>query len=192
MKANGLKYYYEISGKGEPLLLLHGGLGSIDMFKPIMPAFTEHRQVIADRPAGSWPHRTLGRARFSLPDLGDDVAAVLTQLGFKNVDVMGYSFGGGVAFRLAVQHPDMVRRLALGIGGLRLGWFLSRNARAAEADQCGLRGADESRRRCTRRTWRWRQSPMIFRALLQAMGDLMREHVRLLGGRRRSSPCPPC
>ena len=38
VKANGLKYYYEISGKGEPLLLLHGGLGSIDMFRPIMPA----------------------------------------------------------------------------------------------------------------------------------------------------------
>ena len=41
VKVNGLKYYYEISGQGEPLLLLHGGLGSIDMFRPIMPAFTE-------------------------------------------------------------------------------------------------------------------------------------------------------
>ena len=46
-QSNGIKYYYEISGKGKPLLLLHGGLGSTDMFKPIMPAFTEHRQVIA-------------------------------------------------------------------------------------------------------------------------------------------------
>jgi len=45
--ANGLDYYYEISGEGEPLLLLHGGLGSTDMFKPVMPALTEHRQVIA-------------------------------------------------------------------------------------------------------------------------------------------------
>ena len=36
-EVNGLKYYYEITGKGEPLLLLHGGLGSIDMFDPLLP-----------------------------------------------------------------------------------------------------------------------------------------------------------
>jgi pimeloyl-ACP methyl ester carboxylesterase len=45
--ANGINYYYEIHGAGEPLLLLHGGLGSTDMFRPIMPQLTEHRQVIA-------------------------------------------------------------------------------------------------------------------------------------------------
>ena len=37
VEANGVRYYYEIHGKGEPLLLLHGGLGSIDMFAPVMP-----------------------------------------------------------------------------------------------------------------------------------------------------------
>src|SRR6478735_2922125 len=87
--ANGIKYYYEISGQGEPLLLLHGGLGSIDMFKPIMPAFTEHRQIIAIDLQGHG-RTELGTRKISLPDLGDDIASVLTQLGFKNVDVMGY------------------------------------------------------------------------------------------------------
>src|SRR5688572_10443454 len=47
VKANGIKYYYEISGAGDPLLLLHGGLGSTGMFAPLMPALTDHRQVIA-------------------------------------------------------------------------------------------------------------------------------------------------
>ena len=122
VKANGLKYYYEISGKGEPLLLLHGGLGSIDMFKPIMPAFTEHRQIIAIDLQGHG-RTELGTRKFGLPEIGDDVATVLTQLGFKNVDVMGYSFGGGVAFRLAVQHPDMVRRLALVSAGFAADGF---------------------------------------------------------------------
>ena len=112
VQANSIKYYYEISGKGEPLLLLHGGLGSTDMFKPIMPAFTEHRQVIAIDLQGHG-RTELGNRKISLPDLGDDMAAVLTKLGYKNVDVMGYSFGGGVALRLAAQHPEMVRRLAL-------------------------------------------------------------------------------
>jgi pimeloyl-ACP methyl ester carboxylesterase len=111
-KANGLKYYYEISGKGEPLLLLHGGLGSTDMFKPIMPAFTEHRQIIAIDLQGHG-RTELGSRKLTLPDLGDDMATVLTQLGFKNVDVMGYSFGGGVSVPARVQHPEMVRRLAL-------------------------------------------------------------------------------
>jgi pimeloyl-ACP methyl ester carboxylesterase len=45
--ANGVDYYYEIRGSGEPLLLLHGGLGSTGMFEPIMPQLAEHRQVIA-------------------------------------------------------------------------------------------------------------------------------------------------
>ena len=45
--ANGVNYYYEIHGQGEPLLLLHGGLGSIDMFGPVLPALAESRQVIA-------------------------------------------------------------------------------------------------------------------------------------------------
>ena len=46
-EANGVRYYYEIHGKGEPLLLLHGGLGSIDMFGPALPALAKSRRVIA-------------------------------------------------------------------------------------------------------------------------------------------------
>jgi pimeloyl-ACP methyl ester carboxylesterase len=110
--ANGVRYYYEIHGQGEPLLLLHGGLGSIDMFGPLLPMLAKERQVIAVDLHGHG-RTELGDREISMVDMGDDLAIVLRELGFGQVDVMGYSMGGGVAFQLAAQHPRMVRRVAL-------------------------------------------------------------------------------
>ena len=73
---NGVNYYYEIHGEGEPLLLLHGGLGSIDMFAPILPTLAENRQVIAVDLQGHG-RTALGDRQISLIDMGDDMAAVL-------------------------------------------------------------------------------------------------------------------
>ena len=112
VEANGVSYYYEIHGKGEPLLLLHGGLGSIDMFRPSLPVFAKSRRVIAVDLYGHGRTALTDRP-VSLTDMGDDMAAVLRKLGYQQVDAFGYSMGGGVAFRLAVQHPEMVRRLVL-------------------------------------------------------------------------------
>ncbi|MET3649135.1 alpha/beta fold hydrolase [Phyllobacterium ifriqiyense] len=114
IQADGINYYYEVHGEGagKPLLLLHGGLGSIDMFKPIMERLTRGRQVIGVDLQGHG--RTgLGARPISLEAMGDDMATILKSLGHDQADVLGYSFGGGVAFRLAVQHPEVVSRLAL-------------------------------------------------------------------------------
>ena len=112
VEVRGVNYYYEIRGKGEPLLLLHGGLGSIDMFGPNLAILSAHREVIAVDLQGHG-RSTLGDRPISLIELGDDMAAIVKQLGYHQVDALGYSFGGGVALRFAVQHPDAVRRLAL-------------------------------------------------------------------------------
>jgi pimeloyl-ACP methyl ester carboxylesterase len=109
---DGINYYYEIRGEGEPLLLLHGGLGSIDMFAPILPMLDEGRQVIGVDLQGHG-RTTLGYRPIDLKAIGDDLATLLKQIGYEKVDVLGYSFGAGAGFRLAVQHPDLVRRLAL-------------------------------------------------------------------------------
>ncbi|TIM12739.1 MAG: alpha/beta hydrolase [Mesorhizobium sp.] len=109
---NGLNYYYAVYGRGEPLFLLHGGLGTTDMFAPILPKLAESRTVIGVDLHGHG-RTALGDRPFSLEAMGDDMAAIVKALGYDKVDVMGYSLGGGVAFRMAVQHPETVRRLVL-------------------------------------------------------------------------------
>jgi len=109
---NGLNYYYAVYGTGEPLLLLHGGLGQIEMFGPNLAKLAQSRQVIGVDLQGHG-RTELGDRELSLVDMGNDMAGVLKKLGYDKVDVLGYSMGGGVAFQFAAQHPEMVRRLAL-------------------------------------------------------------------------------
>jgi pimeloyl-ACP methyl ester carboxylesterase len=173
-KANGIDYYYEISGKGEPLLLLHGGLGSIDMFKPILPSFADHRTVIAVDLQGHG-RTLLGTRKFSLPDLGDDMAVVLKQLGYSQVDVLGYSFGGGVAFRFAAQHPAMVRRLVIVSAGFADDGFYPEMREQQKQMNAGF--AEMMKETPMYKSYvAVAPKPADFPRLLQTIGDLMREH----------------
>jgi pimeloyl-ACP methyl ester carboxylesterase len=172
-KANGIDYYYEVSGKGEPLLLLHGGLGSIDMFKPILPSFADHRTVIAVDLQGHG-RTLLGSRKFSLPDLGDDMATVLKQLGYAQVDVLGYSFGGGVGFRFAAQHPAMVRRLVIVSAGFADDGFypeMREQQKQVNADFAEMMKETPMYKSYVAVA----PKPADFPRLLQTIGDLMRE-----------------
>src|SRR2546425_9938225 len=109
---NGVNYYYALYGRGEPLLLLHGGLGQIEMFGPNLTKLARSRQVIGVDLQGHG-RTSLGNRDISLVEMGNDMAGVLKKLRYDKGDLLGYSVGGGVAFQFAAQHPDMVRRLAL-------------------------------------------------------------------------------
>ena len=85
---------------------------STDMFGPAMPVLSKGRQVIAVDLQGHG-RTTLGTRTIRCEAIADDVDALLQQLGRAQVDVMGYSFGGCVAMRLAIQHPERVRRLVV-------------------------------------------------------------------------------
>jgi pimeloyl-ACP methyl ester carboxylesterase len=110
--ANGVKYWFEIRGKGEPLLLLHGGLFTTELFGPVLTMLAENHRVIGVHLQGHG-RTELGTRKINLVDIGRDLGVVLRNLGLRQVDVMGYSFGGGAAFQLAVQNPALVRRLVL-------------------------------------------------------------------------------
>jgi pimeloyl-ACP methyl ester carboxylesterase len=109
---NGINLYYETNGAGRPLILLHGGLGSGEMFGPILPALTADHQVIAVDLQGHGRTADIDRP-IDTRLMADDIAALIEHLGLEKPDVMGYSLGGGVAFQTAVRHPEVVRRLVL-------------------------------------------------------------------------------
>jgi len=109
---NGIKLYYEVTGTGHPLILLHGGLGATSMFGPNLPALAKGRQVIAVDLQGHG--RTADIDRPLSPQLmADDIAALIKHLKLERVDLMGYSLGGGVAFFVALRHPELVGKLVL-------------------------------------------------------------------------------
>ncbi len=109
---NDLEIYYEIHGTGEPLVLLHGGLGGIVEFSQLLPLLAQTRQVIAVELQGHGHTADIDRP-LSYELMADDVAALIQELGYESADVMGYSLGGGVALRTAIQHPEVVRKLIL-------------------------------------------------------------------------------
>ncbi|HEX6337620.1 MAG TPA: alpha/beta hydrolase [Jiangellaceae bacterium] len=109
-EVNGLRMYYETHGSGRPLILLHGGLGSGEMFGPILPTLAEHHKVIAVDLQGHGRTADIDRP-IDIKLMADDIAALIDHLGLDKPDVVGYSLGGGVALFTAVRYPDRVRCL---------------------------------------------------------------------------------
>ena len=107
---NGINLYYETHGTGRPLILLHGGLGSGEMFGPILPTLAAKHQVIAVDLQGHGRTADIDRP-IDIPLMAGDIAALIEHLGLEKPDLMGYSLGGGVAVHTALRRPDLVRRL---------------------------------------------------------------------------------
>jgi pimeloyl-ACP methyl ester carboxylesterase len=111
-EVNGINLYYEIHGTGDPLILLHGGLGGVVEFSQLLPALAESRQVIAVELQGHGHTADIDRP-ISFEAMADDVAALIEHLRLENADVMGYSLGGMVAIQTAIRHPEVVRKLVV-------------------------------------------------------------------------------
>ena len=109
---NGIRLYYEIHGTGRPVVLLHGGLGSLVMFGANLETLAKRYKVVAVDLQGHGRTADIDRP-ISLELMAEDIAALIKHLGLDRPDVVGYSLGGGVAFFTAVRHPDLVRRLVM-------------------------------------------------------------------------------
>src|SRR5437763_14054463 len=109
-EVNGLKLYYETHGAGRPLILLHGGLASGEMFEPVLPLLAERHQVITPDLQGHGRTADIDRP-IDVRLMAGDIAALSDHLELARPDVVGYSLGGGVALQTAAQYPAKVRRL---------------------------------------------------------------------------------
>ncbi len=107
---NGLSMYFEIRGQGQPLILLHGGLGVVEQWGELATRLAETCQVIALEFQGHGRTADVDRP-FSFEQFADDVVGLMDHLGCTSADVLGYSLGGLVAIQTALRHPQRVRKL---------------------------------------------------------------------------------
>ncbi|MEK6322594.1 MAG: alpha/beta hydrolase [Acidobacteriota bacterium] len=108
---DGVKLYYEVYGKGEPLLLVHGNGASIGTLGAQIAHFRKRYKVIA------MDSRDQGRSgdssgKLTYEKMTDDLAALLDHLKVGPVNVLGWSDGGIEALLLGIRHPAKVKKIA--------------------------------------------------------------------------------
>jgi pimeloyl-ACP methyl ester carboxylesterase len=108
---NGLHMYYEVYGAGSPVVLLHGGMLTIDLsFASLIPALAARHQVIGVELQGHG--RTADLEREITPAaLASDVTGLLDHLGIDRAHVLGHSMGAAVTLELGISYPQRVRSL---------------------------------------------------------------------------------
>src|SRR5437868_6977754 len=108
---NGLKMYYEIHGKGAPLVLIHGGGSTIQTtFGLVLHSFAKNHQVIAVELQAHGHTADIDRP-LSFEQDADDVAELLNQLHINNADVFGFSNGASTTLQMAIRHPELINKI---------------------------------------------------------------------------------
>ena len=116
---NGLQLYYETHGStGRPMILIHGGLASSEMFGPILPELSANHVVVAPDLQGHGRTAEIDRP-IDMRLMADDIASLIDELELDRPDVVGYSLGGGVAFQTAIKYPEKIRKLVMASAHIR-------------------------------------------------------------------------
>jgi pimeloyl-ACP methyl ester carboxylesterase len=118
-EVNGLRMYHEVHGTGTPLVLLHGGMLTIDLsFGGLIPTLAQRHQVIGVEMQGHGRTADIDRP-ITPAALASDVVALLDHLGVERAHVLGHSMGAAVALQLAVEHPGRVRSVVAASASVR-------------------------------------------------------------------------
>ena len=107
---NGMQMYYEVSGEGDPLIVLHGSYMNIETMGAIIPKLAETHKVYALELQGHGRTTDIDRP-ITYPNLADDVAAFMDAVGLEKADVFGYSLGAIAGLQLTIRHPEKVDQL---------------------------------------------------------------------------------
>jgi pimeloyl-ACP methyl ester carboxylesterase len=119
---NGMQMYYEVSGKGPPLVVLHGAYMNIGDMGAIIPKLARTHRVYALEFQGHGRTTDIDRP-ITYPNLADDVAAFMSAVGLKKADIFGYSMGAIAGLQVAIRHPAKVDKLVVASGAYDLqGW----------------------------------------------------------------------
>ncbi len=110
VEVNGMQMYYEVSGQGEPLIVLHGAYMNIPSMGAIVPRLAQTHEVYAIEFQGHGRTTDIDRP-ITYPNLADDVAAFMDAVGVKKADVFGYSMGAAAGLQFAIRHPAKVNKL---------------------------------------------------------------------------------
>lgn len=122
-RGDGADIYYEVHGRGTPILLSAGMGGSGSFWEPQFAALAERHQVILYDHVGTGRS---GRGGRSIAGMTDDIIAVLDHAGVEAAHLVGHAIGGIVGLELAVRHPERLRSLVVVNGWGRADPFLRR------------------------------------------------------------------
>ncbi|MCY0968776.1 alpha/beta fold hydrolase [Chryseobacterium wangxinyae] len=112
MDVNGVKLYYEVYGKGEPLLLIHGNNSSMASFNQQIDVLSKKYMVIGLDSRGQGKSSSDDQ-KLTYELMADDINVFLEKINLKKVNILGWSDGGNIAVILGMEHPDKVKKMAI-------------------------------------------------------------------------------
>lgn len=190
--ATALINYYE-SGSGEPFVLLHGGgpgASGWSNFRNNLPDFDrDFRVVLPDLPGFGDSRLTVDSGASYLVEASTAIAAFIDQLGLGAVNLLGNSLGGTVATRLAIDHPQLVRRLVLmGAAGMRSSLFTPSPMEGVKQLMSYYPDPTYDRMRTLVRTFVYDDSDPVYDEIAKSRYESSMVPERVTGYRRVSNP----